>query len=96
MKLLIEGGADVNFGSKTGLTPLMFATSSGKTKILDMLIIAGAYVNKRGSNSGTALRNLGETGNVEYLKYFIKAGADVNFPFQRRFHSSNRSGSPWS
>jgi ankyrin repeat protein len=47
IKALVEGGAGVNkYDAFEGWTPLMIAVVSGQTKVVDLLIEAGADVNK--------------------------------------------------
>ncbi len=53
---LVKGGADVNAGSKSGFTPLMFAAQKGDADISRILIKAGAKVNEAQPRTGlTAL-----------------------------------------
>jgi ankyrin repeat protein len=42
---LVNGGADIKLGSKTGFTPLMFAVQQGDVEAIRTLIKAGADVN---------------------------------------------------
>ena len=45
--LLIQAGADVNSTSSTGYTALMHAIENNEVKCMEMLVGAGANVNKR-------------------------------------------------
>ena len=72
LKLLIEAGADVNAGDKTGHIALMLAEN---TEVIKLLIEAGADVNAQDKYGRTALTY---AENLEKIKLLIEAGADVN------------------
>ena len=55
MRLLIEGGADMNAGDMRGTTALMFASMAGSGDCVKVLLDAGADVNKRDRANMSAL-----------------------------------------
>ena len=78
VKILIDGGADVNVQTVDGTTPLMFAAENKQTACLKYILNAGAQVNDCNHYGETALMMAAEKGNLECLKILIEAGADVN------------------
>jgi ankyrin repeat protein len=55
VKSLIKAGADVNYPSKKGVTPISAAAHKGNVVIMQMLIEAGAGVNQENISGSTAL-----------------------------------------
>jgi ankyrin repeat protein len=76
----IKAGAKLNALSD-GNTPLMYATSMQKHKIMETLIAAGANVNVKAPNEpgdpNTALMMAAEKGDLWAVKRLLQAGADV-------------------
>jgi len=70
VELLIDNSADVNAKDVNGYTPLDWAITFMHPELADVLQQHGA---KHGS-----IRNAVEFGNIEALKEFLDAGADVN------------------
>ena len=69
---------DVNKENKVdGMTPLMLALENANEEIIDLLLKAGADVNK-GMKGWTPLLKACESGNKNSVKMLIKAGADFN------------------
>ena len=78
VKLLIDAGANVNAGAKTGLgPPLNRASGLGDADSISALIKAGAKVNNKTSDGITALMLAAEHGNSEAVKILLAAGADA-------------------
>lgn len=85
-KALINAGANVNItGVVNGYTPLMSAIylvrDNGHTKMLKMLLEAGANVNEKDEGGisvfMSVVRNLRKVGTGEVIRLFIKHGADI-------------------
>ena len=78
MENLLRAGADVNLASREGITALVLAVTSRKTRILKKLIEAGADVNKIDKYyEYTALMIAAASGYNDYIRELIR-GADVN------------------
>jgi ankyrin repeat protein len=75
VKLLIDHKANVNIGSKVGMTALMYAR--GLTA-LRMLITAGASVNDKSITGETSLYYATQRADPDAVKALIEAGANVN------------------
>ncbi|MQG89142.1 MAG: hypothetical protein FI700_00015 [SAR202 cluster bacterium] len=74
VKLLIESGADVNAKDMDDATPLDYAMSEGEKETAELL-------RKHGGKHGTIHSAVGG-GDVEAVKEFLVAGADVNVKAQ--------------
>jgi len=91
---LLRNGADVdadaNYDKKIGYfrsyTPLQWASQSQSTEIADILIKAGADVNKDISAGFTPLYTASNYGNVDMVRLLLAAGADPN-----RGHDSGKT-----
>ncbi|HBE04783.1 MAG TPA: hypothetical protein DC049_20235 [Spirochaetia bacterium] len=82
VKLLIDGGADVNGGSKTDtltMCNLSLAASSRNYNIVKLLVDAGANVNNTAGTDGiTPLGDAAFYGNIDIIKLLVEKKADVN------------------
>jgi ankyrin repeat protein len=82
VKLLIGGGADVNWqDERSGITALMFCANLGSAdleKVTRLLIQAGLDPDVQNHVGETALHKIVEVGNLGVAKLLIEAGADVN------------------
>ena len=83
VKILIEGGADVNVttgrrGFVSQRTALSLAAQMGHPECVNALIAAGADVNKVEDKQFTPLTYAAQGGQSECMKILIDAGADVN------------------
>ena len=86
--LLIEAGADMNIVDKSGHAALMLAVRKGNLRIGEVLIKAGAEVDKLCAEGltdslyctleGTALMLAAQKGYLSITEALIEAGADVN------------------
>ena len=81
MRILIEEGADVNMavnqGNEVGLTPLIASAEAGSINCVQMLLKAGAYVNKTLQNEGSnaiACHLSRSQSNEDLLKLLLVAG----------------------
>ncbi len=73
---LIAKGADVNQQNSYGYSALFLAAASGDTKIVKLLLDAGANVNARGP-TGSALARAAQQGNPEIVRLLLQAGAEL-------------------
>jgi len=78
VKQIIEEGLNVNV-LRNGVTPLMIATSKGKTEIAQVILQAGVNINAKSDDGETALHKAAfdqeETGVVQLL---MESGIDVD------------------
>jgi ankyrin repeat protein len=75
LKVLIEGGADLDERDNEGNTALIIAASSGYTDVVEVLLDAGAGVNVKSRDGKTALMLAEENGNDEIVRLLRAAGA---------------------
>ena len=80
LRTLIVQGIDVNTRNiKQELkTPLIIASACGNTRIVKILILAGADVNAKDKNKSTALIEAAANGHIEIVKILIEANAEIN------------------
>jgi ankyrin repeat protein len=78
VKECIENGADVNYISNDGWTPLMWSSYKSHLKIVKTLIENGAEVNCKNKNGDTPLIFSSRYGRLEIVKILIENGADWN------------------
>ena len=78
LNILVDAGADVNFGLSS--TPLSLAAGRGSPKLVAALINAGANVNWHNSTGWTPLHWACwcNDSSVECVELLLNAGADVN------------------
>ena len=79
VKILIDKGADINFGP---FPPLQAAAMQDKAEIVDILMEAGADLDA-GNSMGTPLISAIEEGNFQIAFKLIIAGADPNMTSER-------------
>jgi ankyrin repeat protein len=76
---LVRGGADVNAGSKSGFTPLMFAAQKNDLESARILLTAGAKTNEPQPKSGlTPLLIAAAMAHDEFVNLLLDNGADPN------------------
>jgi hypothetical protein len=73
----IKAGTDLNQKDEYGSTPLIIATTFGKTEVARKLIEAGADVNATGGDGGTALHAAAFYCRTEIVKALLAKGADT-------------------
>ena len=75
---IIQAGADVNecatVGHIRGKTTLMYAAGNGHLQCTELLIAAGADVNKRSKHNLTALMLAARHGHDSCVKALVEAG----------------------
>ncbi|HLK55779.1 MAG TPA: ankyrin repeat domain-containing protein [Chthonomonadaceae bacterium] len=77
VRLLLAHRADPNIGDYHETLPMLVA-SEGDTKIMKLLLDAGADIHATGHAGATALSSAAFSGNVEMVRLVVSHGADVN------------------
>lgn len=72
----IAAGSDLNQKDDFGSTPLIVATTFGKTEVARQLIEAGADLNATGADGGTALHGAAFYCRTEIVQALLRNGAD--------------------
>ena len=72
----IAAGSDLNKKDDFGSTPLIVATTFGKTEVAKQLINAGADLNATGADGGTALHGAAFYCQTEIVQALLENGAD--------------------
>ena len=78
VKVLIEGGANVNMQDENGDTALMLAARNNEVACVTYILDAGAQVNLLNHYGQTAITMASKKGHIECVKKLVEAGADVN------------------
>jgi ankyrin repeat protein len=88
---LLKRGADVQAGSKTGFTPLMFAAQQGDEDSARILLRAGAKPNDAQPKTGmTALMIASAMANAKAVDVLLDNGADPNLADANGYTSLHR------
>ena len=77
MQLLLDYGSDIKAESSAG-NALYIASSRGRTKIVQLLLAAGANANTKGGEYGSALRAASMEGHNEIVQLLLDHGADID------------------
>ena len=77
-QVLIDAGADIETKDERGLSPLLWASISGKIEVVKMLVKAGAGVRVTDTEGHTCLTLAAWSGHTETVKMLVKAGADLS------------------
>lgn len=80
MQLLIENGADGGVWDQEGLSPLHLCArwpSTNFSEIVDLLIQAGAVVNRFDFSNRTPLEHAFYSCNIPAINYLLECGADL-------------------
>jgi ankyrin repeat protein len=75
-KILIEGGADLNYQNVDGSTALHTAAVFGNTDVAKILIDAGIDLNSKNNTGSTALHTAAFFCRIEIVKALLEKGAD--------------------
>lgn len=75
-KILIGGGADLNYQNTDGSTALHTATVFDRTDITKLLIDSGINLNLKNLNGSTALHLAAFFGRIDIAKMLLDKGAD--------------------
>ena len=78
LRLLAEGGADVNSRDSDGNTPLMAAALRASGDMTGILLAAGADVSARNIEGRTALHMAARSGSADLIRRLASAGAVIN------------------
>jgi ankyrin repeat protein len=79
VKILVEGGADINLFDAADVNALFEATGANHPEIVHYFLSHGAKVDARRRSEGeTALFRALGNGNLNHMTVLIQAGADVN------------------
>jgi len=70
-------GAEVDVKDDDGMTPLMHASISGNSEVVDLLLLWGALIDDKDNNGRTALMWASEKGMKKASKVLMKSGACV-------------------
>lgn len=93
----IEEGADLaQYDPEFGQPPLGLAALHGSLSSVEALIDAGADVNAKGGDGGTALHNAAFVGEVEVARRLIEAGADIEAQNNRGNTPAASLEVPWN
>ena len=75
-KILIGGGADLNYQNADGSTALHTATVFNRTDVAKVLIDSGIDLNLKNINGSTALHLAAFFGRIDIVKMLLEKGAD--------------------
>ena len=81
VKWMLDKGVDLNFRDEEGTTVLHSAIDrdlENKHEILELLIEAGADINKKGFNDWTPAHTAAARNDVESLEILVKHGANLS------------------
>lgn len=76
---LLNKGADVDFGTADGVTPLIFAVASGKPEAVDAVLSYNPEIERVTDDFETALMVAVKNDYFEIAEKLIRAGADIEF-----------------
>ncbi|XP_076469305.1 uncharacterized protein LOC143299780 [Babylonia areolata] len=77
IRLLLQAGADINIGHKSGCPPLIYVLRIGNTVTADLLIGHGAEVNTETERGDTTLMYAARRGLSDTAEVLIRHGADI-------------------
>ncbi len=77
VRILLEGGADVNAVTRNGMSLLMRASCDGRLDIIQSLLDRGADLNAKRSDGFTALSFAAFFGHIEAVRLLLRRGADT-------------------
>ena len=76
VKALLVNGANVDSATESGMTPLMYAASSGSAEIVQILLDGGAQVNLKRNDGLTAIDLASFYGQMDVVLLLLERGAD--------------------
>ena len=80
IKLLIEGGEDINTDNEFGITLVHWASINGSISILDLMYKNNKNLDIHSKNGSrwTPLMSAAYNGQIETVRFLIDHGADIN------------------
>jgi len=82
VRLLLDGGADVNKRDAIHRTPVFYASEGGWVEIAELLIKYGADVNSQDGTGWAPLHTASRLGHLGVVLLLLDHGADVNARMQ--------------
>jgi ankyrin repeat protein len=83
VRLLVDGGADVDPVDGRGFTPLIYSAERGHTELARYLLSKGALANRHTRDGRTALHFAAENGNAEIVSALLAKGAQPSQTFDK-------------
>ena len=77
-RLSIQGGANVKFADRYGVTPIYLAASNGNAAMLKLLLDSGADANTVDPTGETTLMTAAKVGDLESVRVLLDRGAKVD------------------
>jgi ankyrin repeat protein len=77
VRVLLDGGADVQRGNVYMNNALHRAATSGSLEVCRLLLDSGAKVNTQGARKATALQEAARFGHLSVAKLLVDRGADI-------------------
>jgi uncharacterized protein len=79
VRKIIDGGIELNFKGKDGMTPLLWALASKKTQAIELLLSAGANPCAEAENGASYVSYAAGMPDSSFLVLGLKHGASANF-----------------
>ena len=84
LDLLIERGADVNYGPPRMMSPLHRTVRQGKVELFHRLVEAGADISQKGPGGWRPLHYAARYGRTEIATFLVESGCDINAKTSKR------------
>jgi ankyrin repeat protein len=94
LRLLLERGADPNYRSAAGYTPVIHAACAGRMDVIEWLLSAGASPDGSTSYGESALSVLSRSGEFSHVARLLEMGADPAPLKWTPLHRAAALGSP--
>ncbi|KAH7348313.1 hypothetical protein BKA65DRAFT_398151 [Rhexocercosporidium sp. MPI-PUGE-AT-0058] len=78
IEIMIDEGANINFRSKSGITPLTLAIRNQRADIVLKLLTKGAKATEPDAEGITPLNLAGSLTNTDIMGYILQAGAETD------------------
>lgn len=84
IKLVLEEGANVNYTTSQGYTPLYESVGTGNEEIVNILLEAGANIDVPGDKyNGPPLVWAADKGDINIVKILVEKGGDINIKHEK-------------